>query len=397
MSIALHATQEHLMGELINQEDTLQCIRCGLCAYSCPTYRVQLCESVAPRGRVALLRAVAEGKLEAEDLTPSKLFDCVLCAACTNACPGGMQVDHLLFRARHRLFEAGFLPASLSALLGQIGGAHNIAGEANGRRLLWTENMAQPPQALARQEAEVVYFVGCVGSFFPASYSIPQAFAYCLEDAGIPYGVLGEREHCCGYPALISGDWDLARESGRHNLGALGQMRAGAVVTTCPSCYHMFSHVYPNLLGLETGDLKVLHASELLADLISSGQLTPGRVDMSVTYHDPCDLGRKSKIFEPPRRVLEAIPGLELVEMVNNRSESLCCGGGGNVETSSPALAEAMAARRLSQALESGAEAIVTACQQCKRTLSSAARRQKARLRTYDLVEIVARSLEGTG
>jgi len=239
-----------------------------------------------------------------------------------------------------------------------------------------------------------VYFVGCVGAFFPISYSIPQAFVQILEAAGVEYGLLGGEEWCCGYPALLSGNVELAHELAQHNVDAIRRLGARRVVMTCPSCYHIFTHTYRELLGQAMEDIEVLHESELLEKLIAEKRLPLGRLDMTVTYHDPCDLGRKSGLFEPPRRVLQAIPGLKLVEMASNRADSLCCGGGGNVETNSPDLVEQMSARRLAQVQVAGAQTIVTACQQCKRTLLGAARREKARIRTVDLSEIVLKSVE---
>jgi len=381
----------------VSHDDVLRCIRCGLCAYTCPTYRVEECESMAPRGRLALVRAVIEGKLELSPRFAEKFYDCVLCAACTSACPSGTKADAMLLEARHVLFDAGLVPEPVRGLLERLETRHNISGEENAGRLVWCSNMEHAPTGLGRSQAETVYFVGCVGSLFPMSFSIPQAFSQTLDLAGVEYALLGGEEWCCGYPAFISGDVELAREMAAHNLEAVRQAGARQVVVTCPSCYHVFTHVYPELLGEEAlAGLKVLHATELLADLLESGALRPAAVPMRVTYHDPCDLGRKSKVFQPPRRVLQAIPGLELVEMASTGANSLCCGGGGNVESSAPALVESMAGRRLAEALDTGAELIVTACQQCKRTLSSAARKRRLRLRTVDVVELVWQALEQT-
>jgi heterodisulfide reductase subunit D len=382
------------LSELIGQEDTLGCIRCGLCSYTCPTYRVERCESAAPRGRIALLRAVAEDKLAPSELFAHKFYDCVLCAACTAACPGGMEVDRLLLEARRGLYAAGLVPEKLAALSRQIEASHNISGEDNARRLVWSENMEQRPAGAEQAQADVVYFVGCVGSFFPTSYSIPQSFVKALEAGGVRYALLAGEEWCCGYPALLSGNVDLARRLAEHNVEAIRQSGARRVVATCPSCYHVFTHVYPELLGDVTRDIGIVHSTELLDEMIKEGRLPLKPLDMVVTYHDPCDLGRKSKLYEPPRAVIKAIPGVKLVEMASHHADALCCGGGGNVETNDPALVEKMSARRLAQAQDTGAQTIVTACQQCKRTLTGAARREKARLRTVDVVELVCKSLE---
>jgi heterodisulfide reductase subunit D len=172
-------------------------------------------------------------------------------------------------------------------------------------------------------------------------------------------------------------------------------MEAKTLVTTCPSCYHFWKHTYPTALEEDLG-LEVLHATEFLADLLEAGAL-PLRDDLPdqvVTYHDPCDLGRKSDVFEAPRRILAQIPGVTLVEMPENREGSHCCGGGGNLESFDPELSEAVAALRIRQAAETGAKTVLSACQQCERTLFSAARSERIRIRSKDIVELVLDAAE---
>ncbi|MGQ9515851.1 MAG: (Fe-S)-binding protein [Anaerolineae bacterium] len=386
------------LGERISHDDVLRCIRCGLCSYTCPTYRVEECESLGPRGRLALVRAVIEGKLDLSSRFAEKFYNCVLCAACTSACPSGTKSDAMMREVRGILYEAGLVPEPIAGLLARLEAQHNISGEDNAGRLMWCSNMEKPPNGLGRRQAEMVYFVGCVSSLFPMSFSISQAFSQTLDLAGVDYTLLGKEEWCCGYPAYISGDVELARAMAVHNVEAFRRAGARQVVVSCPSCYHVFTHIYPELLGEEAlAGLKVLHATELLADLLGNGVLKPAEQSLRVTYHDPCDLGRKSKLFLPPRRVLGAVPGVELVEMASTGENSLCCGGGGNVESSAPNLVESMAARRLAEAQDTGAELIVTACQQCKRTLTSAARKRRVRMRTVDVVELVWQALSSEG
>jgi Fe-S oxidoreductase len=135
--------------------------------------------------------------------------------------------------------------------------------------------------------------------------------------------------------------------------------------------------------------LEILHAAEHLAELMGEGRLPLREVRRIVAYHDPCDLGRKCKVYEAPRRVLRGIPGLACVEMSDNRETALCCGGGGNLESYDPGLVAALSARRVAQAQQAGAQVIVSACQQCERTLSNAGRQQRARIRVLDIAEMV--------
>jgi len=174
-------------------------------------------------------------------------------------------------------------------------------------------------------------------------------------------------------------------------MRALGVPR---VVMTCPSCYHMWHHFYPEVLGEPLG-FEVVHATEVLRDLVVDGrlELTEPRRTGVVTYHDPCDLGRKSGIFDAPREVLHRVPGFTFVEMQQTREHALCCGGGGDLETFEPDLVQDVAARRIAQAAEVGAMFLVSACPQCVRTLSKAARAQRVRVRVMDITQFVEMAL----
>lgn len=382
----------------VSDEDYLHCIRCGLCLATCPTYRVTLNETDSPRARVALLRAMREGLLERPtDQTAAQYFRCLLCAACTFVCPSGVTVDRILELTRGEMADLSLLPQPLIALNERIAQHHNISAEPNENRLLWASNLPTPPAGMERKQAAVVYFVGCVGALFPRSYAIPQSFVQILDRSGVEYALLGGEEWCCGYPAAISGDLETARRMMRHNLEAVRATGARVLVTTCPSCFHFWKHTYPVALEEDLG-LEVRHATEFLADLLEAGRI-PLRDDLPeqvVTYHDPCDLGRKgdSTGYEAPRRILQAIPGVRLVEMAENRAGSHCCGGGGNLESFNPALVQAISARRIRQAAETGATVVVSACQQCERTLSNAARAERLRLRVKDVTEILLEALK---
>ena len=167
---------------------------------------------------------------------------------------------------------------------------------------------------------------------------------------------------------------------------------AKRLMTSCPSCYHVWKHEYPHIIGEPLG-FEVLHSTELLAEIIAAGKLAFRSLNETVTYHDPCDLGRTSGIYAAPRQVIQAIPGVNFVEMKDHHEYSLCCGGGGDVEMSDKELSAAVAKRRIQQAAETEAKYLVSACQQCVRTLAGAARREKIRIRTVDIVELVARTL----
>jgi len=193
------------------------------------------------------------------------------------------------------------------------------------------------------------------------------------------------------------GRLEQAKELIRHNVAQVKELGASCVTFACPSCYHMWKLVYPDVLGEEIG-LEVLHATELLDKLIAEGAITLGELDLRVTYHDPCDLGRKSGVFEAPRHVLQSIPGVELVEMSSSGQISECCGGGGNLESFEPDVVSEVSARRIDRACEVDAQMIVSACQQCERTLTAAVRHheeaRRARMRVADVTELVWKAME---
>jgi Fe-S oxidoreductase len=243
-----------------------------------------------------------------------------------------------------------------------------------------------------RKTADVVYFVGCVGSFYPRTYSIPQAVVQIMDRAEVEFTTLGGDEWCCGYPLYVAGMRDRMVELAQHNMERVRAVGAKRVICSCPSCYYAWSHLYPEMTDGE--GLEFLHATEFLAELLDGNGLALGSVEEVVTYHDPCDLGRKSGVYDAPREVLGAIPGLELREMSMNREAALCCGGGGDVETADPDVPVQVATQRMAQVEATEAKYVASACQQCKRTLQEGARKNRIRVRAVDVVELLWRSVQ---
>lgn len=394
-TIYTEKTASYTSTKLVAGGEYATCIRCGLCLATCPVYRITLRETDAPRGRIALLRALGEGKLEPGEEFASRYYGCLLCASCANICPSGVPLDDILQAARDDMSQHKLQPEALDRLGRIIAEHRNISGEDNASRLIWADNLASPPAgAEPRDSAEVVYFIGCVGSFFPRSYRLPQTMVQLMEKANLDYAVLGGEEWCCGYPLLINGQLDQAADLINHNLEKVQELQARKVVFTCPSCLHIWDHVYRKAAKEEL-PFELMHATELLAGMVDEGRLKFREMPAQrVTYHDPCDLGRKKGIFDAPRRVLQAIPGLELVEMSDNREDSHCCGGGGNLETFDAELSRSVSDLRLAQAQAVEAKIIASACQQCERTLTEATRRNRVRIRVMDVAELALKALD---
>ena len=397
------------LGQLAELE---ACTRCGECIAACPTFVAAGDEEIHPLTKIARARRFWKadhlGGLarlwglrppddEARAAFAQGVYQCTLCAQCRVVCPVRIDTRPLWIALREQLVDWGLYPPAFDALRRSVLEQRNIAAEDNAHRLLWTENMDPAPQGLDRRAgAETVYFVGCVAAFYPRAYGIPRSFVRLLAHAGEAVTTLGGEEWCCGFPLHIAGMGRRAEELARHNVEAVASLGARRLVTTCPSCYHTWRREYPRWLG-EPLPFQVVHAVELLDELLDEGRLRLGPLARRVTYHDPCDLGRTGGIYEAPRRLLRAIPGLELVEMADNREQALCCGGGGDAEMGYPELTAAVGKRRIEQAQAVEAQIIASACQQCKRTLAEAARRNRVRIRALDVVELLWQSVENGG
>ncbi len=363
------------------------CLQCGTCSSSCPTYFAM---DTPPR---KLWRMVSLG-LGAEIAQSSTFWLCTACNTCTVRCPRGIDVAESMRRIREWVLRDGVqeAPRALRMMSEMIVQAHNLKGEDNSSRLIWSSNLPEGLGELKRQ-AEVVWYVGCVSSFYPMAYKIPQAMVQILGRSGVDFTLLGGEEWCCGFPLYTAGMSDRVYDLAVHNLERVRATGARILVSTCASCYHTWKHIYPEMLPDFPADLEVLHATEYMARMIEQGQLKLGPVERVITYHDPCDLGRRNGIFDEPRYVLESIPGVELREMASNRQNSLCCGGGGNVESFAPDTVQEAARRRLLQAQATGAKYVVSACQQCMRTLFNGARKARIRIRAMDISQIVLESV----
>jgi len=397
------------------------CYHCHKCTAGCPSaYAMEY-------GPDRILRLIQFG--QRERLFASRdAWLCLGCEMCGAHCPNDIDINEVLIALKEMAEEAGFRVEDcqqlreiladylvqrpetviddrlceglgrLNRLSETIEDVHNISGDDNSNRLIWSQNLEHIPAGLDRKQgADVVYFVGCVASLFPRSYRVPQSFASILEASGVDFTTLGGQEWCCGYPLLSMGRLEEAKMIIEHNVAQAKELGASRVVFACPSCYHMWKFIYPEVLGGEIG-LDVLHATELLDELIAQGDIQMGELPLRVTYHDPCDLGRKSHVFDAPRRVLRSIPGVTFVEMSSCGQISECCGGGGNLESFEPDVVSEVSLKRVSRACEVDAKVVASACQQCERTLTAAVRQhqdaRRARMRVMDVTELVWKAMQ---
>lgn len=393
------AQEDYNIPEILQIE---ACTHCFLCAEVCPAvsatedghlsgvYRLDALRRIM-RSRSGLFRRLFGRK----SLTDAQLkqfsetvYRCTLCGRCQETCPSGIMLRNLWLSLRQDLVHSDAYPPKVNMIRENVAQSHNVFDEDNEERADWVEDLRDPPDhGYIKDSAEVVYFTGCVAAYFPMAQIIPMALAEVLETAKSDFTLLGQEEWCCGFPLLGAGLREHIRESIEHNIQAVKKKGAGTVVFACPSCYQMWREYYPP-------EFAIHHVTQYLKQLISTGKLELNELDLKVTYHDPCDLGRGSREYDAPREVIQSIPGVRLIEMEHNRDNCLCCGGGGNLEMIDAGLSSQIAKAKIDEVLSTGANAVVTACQQCVRTMATYARRNKIKLDVLDIVQLVQRVMK---
>jgi len=282
--------------------------------------------------------------------------------------------------------EKGFTKPEHDAFIKRIEEVHNPYGEPHEERMKWVQQ-----EVKVAEKADTAYFVGCTTAY--RRPEIADATVKILNIAGVNFMTLNPEEWCCGSPALRVGRRNLFLKLAKHNVEALRKAGVKRVVTSCAGCYRTLSQDYPEFVG--ELPFKILHSSELIAELIKEGHLKLTReMPETVTYHDPCHLGRHTGIYEPPREVLKSIPSIKLVEMPRNRETALCCGAGGGVKASFPDFAMQAALERVKEAHEVGATALVSTCPFCAHNLKDAIRKIESPLKFYDLTELVLKAIK---
>ncbi|MCX8116949.1 MAG: FAD-binding oxidoreductase [Desulfobacterota bacterium] len=364
------------------------CINCGFCRAGCTVYARTGLESENARGRVIQAYYMMKGLLEPSKEVADKFYLCTTCLNCKATCPAGVVVSEIVEAGRRKLVEAGFLPEIHKTLMENLRATGNPFGEPREKRTDVYPSTFKPKEG----PVDALFFPGCVASF--QDVNIVPNLMNIFEKAGISYTALGKDENCCGYISYLVGTEEF-KEVGKKNVEAISKVQPKQIVTTCAGCYKTFKELYPKYLAFQT---PVVNAIEYLDQLLQNGQLKFKEIPpVKVAYHDPCDLGRHLNIFEPPRDLLKKIPGVTLIEFKNNRLLAKCCGGGGGMKAFNTELSGEIAYQRMLEALEVGAETVVSACPACKANLQVAAARlrkeKKGKIKVMDITELVAEAL----
>lgn len=400
---------DRAVGGMVQRIQMDACTRCGECVRWCEAASARPGASTSPSCRLErywswtksqtlppwFARLLGASPSGGDGLSgfAEGVYACTLCARCVQACPVKIDLLALWVSLRTEVAQQSLHPANLGRIREAVMAERNILNYPNIERDLWVDYVPEAPEdRWQKSRAAVLYFVGCMSSFSPAAQNIPMAFAEVMQQAGLDFALLGGEEWCCGFPLVAAGmDGSLAEELRQHNLERLAALGAETVVFSCPSCYQTWvRHYRPHL----PAGVALYHSSQFLARLVAENRLRLGRVERTVTYHDPCDLGRNSGVYEEPRAVLQAVPGLELREAGWNRAKAHCCGGGGVLEAADAGLASAIATRTLQSLQDTGADILAVACPQCKRMLQNAAKEAGSRMELLDIVEVVRRAMK---
>lgn len=371
-----------------------RCYRCGNCklfwgifAPSCPSGEYFRFESYFPSGRIWIGKALHNEEIKWSFSIAKKIFACTLCGACSTNCKVDMK-DHstdILEALRTTAVAEGFGPMPEQKRFTQsLEKQHNPYNEPHDKRLSWLDSAGAKSRG---NKPSVLYFTGCTSSY--RRPEIASATARILDEAGVKFTVLDD-EWCCGSPLLRTGQTDAAKKQAEHNIGLINKSGAETVVTSCAGCFRAFVKDYTDKLGMKLRP-KVLHVTQFLESLLNDGRIEPPSSikGLKVTYHDPCHLGRHCAVYNPPRNVMKAT-GVEVVEMKRNRENAWCCGSGGGVKSAFNDMAVKTAASRIREAEQTGVETLVSACPFCKQNLLDGAKEAKSRIRTIDVVELLA-------
>jgi Fe-S oxidoreductase len=388
--------------------DFTTCTECGRCQSQCPAWNTE--KPLSPKLLMMGLRdhayaqapyLTAAGRAASETtegpeptnvplvqvggvVDPDVLWSCTTCGACVEQCPVDIEhVDHIVDMRRYQVLIESAFPTELSGLFRNLEKASNPWGLPSRNRLEWAKDLPFDVPVVGNDVEDLtavdyLFWVGCAGAYDDRAQKTTRAVAELLHTAGVSFAVLGDGETCTGDPARRAGNEFLFQMLAQANVEVLGEAKAGKIVVTCAHCFNTLSNEYPQL----GGDYEVIHHTQLLNRLVRDRRLVPlarpDRADSTgvastaatVTYHDPCYLGRHNGVYAPPRELLGALPGVELKEMPRNSERSFCCGAGGARMWMEEKLGTRINATRTAEAVATGAERIAIGCPFCRVMLS---------------------------
>lgn len=382
--------------------DLYSCTECGRCQEVCPAWNtgkplspklltLALRDNVAGASSIDVLGALAASGMNPEGIPaagaplvpdvvgPEALWDCTMCGACVEQCPVDIEhVDRIAGLRRFQVLMESAFPRELARPFKSMETRGNPYGQSDRKRLDWAKNLDFPVPVVGQDiddatEVDYLFWVGCAGAFDDRAKKTTAAVAELLHTAGVSFAVLGSAESCTGDPARRAGNEPLFQMLAAAAIETLTEAKAQRIVVTCAHCFNTIASEFPQL----GGHFDVIHHTQLLSRLVREDLLTPVPPEpgheQAITYHDPCFLGRHNRVFEAPRELLVGMPGIELREMPRNRENALCCGAGGARAWMEETRGTRISDLRMSEAAQTGASVVATACPFCTQMLDSAA------------------------
>ncbi len=396
------------------------CTRCGECSNWCPAYEQDEREPINPRGRAHAFRSIIRrqyglfrpesflGKLlgkqpvteEEIKQIAADLYECSTCKQCHYVCPVSIDTVELWEAIRRSIVEAGYGPLdSQKDLVTSVKSYDNPWRQPRSSRARWTKvakkkkRIKEEPKDISKNKAEVLYFVGCTGSYDVNVEEVALNTVNIFEYSHTDFGILGNKERCCGSVLQRMGDHESFEKIAKENIQQFNDLGIKTLVTSCAGCFKTIKEDYAKVGAV---NFDIMHTAEYLVYLIKSGKLElKHEVKMKVTYHDPCHLGRHSGVYDAPREVLRLIPGIEFVEMERSREYSRCCGAGGGLKAGYPDIQNKISQTRVSDALATGASELISACPFCYQGLKVGIQAAEAPITMRDITELVYMSMSG--
>ncbi len=410
--------------------DMEMCSRCSACKFIplelvrgsqlidvCPSIAKYQFHAYSGGGRTNMELAMLDKRIDYSDKLLDIVYKCQMCGACDISCKYAMDMDVLepMNEFRIKCVEDGHTSPALDKIISLLKKQDTMVPGVREKRGDWAASLKV--KNYTKEKVDVIFHAGCQMSFNPEMQKLARTSVKLMQKARIDIGIGGENELCCGGRAYGMGYKDDFLNQAKKSMAQIKQSGAKTLVTGCAECYHAFKVLYDKF-DLK-GNLEVLHITEYLEKLLNEGKLKPTKnVNLTVTYHDPCHLGRLGEpyihwqgtqipgfqrrfdpprvfrrgtygIYEPPRNVLKSIPSLKLVEMDRIKEYAWCCGAGGGVTDSNPEFASWTANERISEAKATGATVLASACPWCEKVFNDAVKKSKSDIKIMDIIELL--------
>jgi Fe-S oxidoreductase len=380
--------------------DTFSCTECGRCQDACPAWATG--KALSPKLLIMGLRDQvladsAAGSVQRPPLVPNAVtdevvWDCVTCGACVQACPVSIEhVDHIVDLRRNLVMVDSSFPTEAEPMLRDVERASNPWGKPQSARADWGASLGVRVLEPGDPPPDYLYWVGCAASFDDRAQRTAESTAKLLRAAGVDFAILGGRESCTGDPARRIGNEYVFQAFAEQNVSTLNEAGVTKIVANCPHCFNTLANEYPDF----GGRYEVVHHSELLAELVREGRLSPGPAGPgAITYHDSCYLARHNDVLASPRELVAAVG--QPVEMERSGKQTFCCGAGGAhmwMEERGKPINE----NRVREAASTGADTLAVACPFCTVMLDDGVQSTGDQLRVVDVAVLLAEAVEAGG